>query len=61
MIIQTFEERGLDPAQIPAVFVHSHGPFSWGKDATEAVHNAVVLEECAYMGAVLAPVSPAAS
>ncbi|EDX9485040.1 L-ribulose-5-phosphate 4-epimerase [Salmonella enterica] len=50
VIIKTFEERGLDPAQISAVFVHSHGPFSWGKDAAEAVHNAVVLEECAYMG-----------
>ncbi|MDI8841766.1 class II aldolase/adducin family protein, partial [Salmonella enterica subsp. enterica serovar Anatum] len=42
-------ERGLDPAQIPAVLVHSHGPFAWGKNAADAVHNAVVLEECAYM------------
>ncbi|MBA2141047.1 L-ribulose-5-phosphate 4-epimerase [Salmonella enterica subsp. houtenae serovar 44:z36,[z38]:-] len=50
VIIKTFEERGLDPVQIPAVLVHSHGPFTWGKDAAEAVHNAVVLEECAYMG-----------
>ena len=50
LIIKTFEERGLDPAQIPAVLVHSHGPFAWGKDAADAVHNAVVLEECAYMG-----------
>lgn len=50
VIIKTFEERGLDPAQIPAVLVHSHGPFAWGKDAADAVHNAVVLEECAYMG-----------
>ncbi len=50
VIIKTFEERGLDPAQIPAVLVHSHGPFAWGKNAADAVHNAVVLEECAYMG-----------
>ncbi len=50
VIIKTFEQRGLDPAQIPAVLVHSHGPFAWGKDAADAVHNAVVLEECAYMG-----------
>ena len=50
VIIKTFEERGLNPMQIPAVLVHSHGPFAWGKDAADAVHNAVVLEECAYMG-----------
>lgn len=35
--------------RIPAVLVHSHGPFTWGKDAEEAVHNAVVLEEVAMM------------
>ncbi len=55
VIIKTFEERGLDPAQIPAVLVHSHGPFAWGKNAADAVHNAVVLEECAYMGLVSPP------
>ena len=49
VIIETFEERGRSPAQIPAVLVHSHGPFAWGKNAADAVHNAVVLEECAYM------------
>ncbi|THE39036.1 hypothetical protein DJ535_10750 [Citrobacter murliniae] len=37
--------------QVPAaVLVHSHGPFAWGKNAADAVHNAVVLEECAYYG-----------
>ena len=50
VIIETFEKRDLDPMQLPAVLVHSHGPFAWGKDAADAVHNAVVLEECAYMG-----------
>lgn len=50
VIIETFEQRQLEPSQIPAVLVHSHGPFAWGKDAADAVHNAVVLEECAYMG-----------
>jgi L-ribulose-5-phosphate 4-epimerase len=34
---------------MPAVLVHSHGPFTWGKNAVEAVHNAVVLEEAAMM------------
>jgi L-ribulose-5-phosphate 4-epimerase len=37
------------PSDIPAVVVHSHGPFTWGKDADHAVHNAVVLEEVAMM------------
>lgn len=62
VIIETFEERGRSPAQIPAVLVHSHGPFAWGKNAADAVHNAVVLEECAYMGLFsrqLAPQLPA--
>jgi L-ribulose-5-phosphate 4-epimerase len=49
VIIETFRTRGIDPEQVPAALVHSHGPFSWGKDAQEAVHNAVVLEECAFM------------
>ena len=39
----------LDPAALPAVLVKNHGPFAWGKDAEEAVHNAVVLEEVAMM------------
>ena len=50
VIIKTFEERDVNPMQIPAVLVHSHGPFTWGKNAVDAVHNAVVLEECAFMG-----------
>ena len=39
----------LDGAAVPAVLVKNHGPFAWGKDAMEAVHNAVVLEEVAMM------------
>lgn len=50
VIVETFKQLGLDAAQIPAVLVNSHGPFAWGKDADSAVHNAVVLEELAYMG-----------
>jgi L-ribulose-5-phosphate 4-epimerase len=45
VIIETFKE--LDPNQVPGVLVNSHAPFVWGKDADEAVHNAVVLEEIA--------------
>lgn len=49
VIIETFRERGIDPAKVPAVLVNSHGPFAWGVDAMDAVHNAVVLEEVAFM------------
>ena len=47
VIIKTFE--GRSPDDIPAVLVHSHGPFAWGTDPHNAVHNAVVLEELAFM------------
>ncbi|HIR09932.1 MAG TPA: L-ribulose-5-phosphate 4-epimerase [Candidatus Avoscillospira stercoripullorum] len=47
VIIETFKD--IDPMTIPAVLVHSHGPFTWGTDAMNAVHNAVVLEEVAFM------------
>ena len=40
---------GDNAANVPAVLVHSHGPFCWGKDAFDAVHAAVVLEEVAFM------------
>ena len=49
VIIETFQKRGIEPLQIPAVLVRSHGPFTWGTSPAEAVHNAVVLEELAYM------------
>ena len=47
VIIEAFKD--LDPNQVPGVLVHGHAPFNWGKDALDAVHNAVVLEECAKM------------
>ncbi len=47
VIIDTF--KGRDPAAVPGVLCTNHGPFSWGKDCFDAVHNAVVLEECAKM------------
>nr|WP_291958406.1 L-ribulose-5-phosphate 4-epimerase [Mahella sp.] len=47
VIVETFNNMNAD--DVPAVLVHSHGPFAWGKDAAEAVHNSVVLEEVAMM------------
>jgi L-ribulose-5-phosphate 4-epimerase len=47
VIIETF--NGINPVYVPGVIVNNHGPFAWGKDANEAVHNAVVMEEVAKM------------
>ena len=47
VIIETFKDK--NPDAIPGVVVYSHGPFAWGKDAMDAVHNAVVMEEVAFM------------
>lgn len=47
VIVETFKD--IDPSQMPGVLVYSHGPFTWGKDADEAVHNAVILEEVCKM------------
>ena len=59
VIIETLTERGIDPAHVPAIICHSHGPFAWGKDAAQAVYHAVVLEEVAKMALFTVQVSPA--
>ena len=56
VIIERFKE--LDPLHIPGVLVKNHGPFSWGKDADEAVHNAVVMEQVAKMAFISLQVNP---
>ena len=58
VIVETFRQNGIDPAQMPGVLVHSHGPFAWGKNAEDAVHNAIVLEEIAYMGIFCRQLAP---
>lgn len=50
VIIETLNELHLEPVAVPGVLVANHAPFCWGKDADEALHNAVVLEEVARMG-----------
>ncbi len=47
VIVETFKD--IPANDVSAVLVHSHGPFAWGADPEEAVHNAVVLEETAFM------------
>lgn len=49
VIVEEFDKRGISPAQCPAVLIHRHGPFTWGKDAFKAVENALILEEVAKM------------
>ncbi|HGM5056758.1 TPA: L-ribulose-5-phosphate 4-epimerase [Serratia marcescens] len=59
VIIETFNQAGRDPQQVPGVLVYSHGPFAWGKSAADAVHNAVVLEEVAIMAMATRQLAPA--
>ena len=56
VIVKRFE--GLNPAHTPGVLVKNHGPFSWGKDAHDAVHNAVVMEQVAKMASIAYAVNP---
>ncbi|ACZ01767.1 L-ribulose-5-phosphate 4-epimerase [Streptobacillus moniliformis] len=58
VIIETLEERNINPLDIPAVLVHSHGPFTWGKNPAEAVHNTVVLEQVAKMAIMTEVINP---
>ena len=58
VIIETF--KGIDPMTIPAVLVKNHGPFTWGTSPWEAVHNAVVLEEVAFMNFHANEIDPSA-
>lgn len=60
-IVETFRERGIDPKAVPAVLCYSHGPFTWGKDADQAVYHSVVLEECAKMGILTRVLNPHAA
>ena len=56
VIVETFQ--GKNPMYVPAVLCKNHGPFTWGKNAAEAVHNAVVLEEVAKMAARTEMINP---
>lgn len=56
VIIETFKD--LSPVYVPGVLCVNHGPFTWGKDAAEAVHNAVVLEEVAKMACQTELINP---
>ncbi|MCI8272256.1 MAG: L-ribulose-5-phosphate 4-epimerase [Erysipelotrichaceae bacterium] len=61
VIVETLKIRDIDPLAVPAVLVASHGPFAWGTDPKNAVHNAVVLEELAYMAHMTENINPETS
>lgn len=56
VIVRCF--RDINPVHTPGVLVKNHGPFSWGKDACDAVHNAVVMEQVAKMAYLAFQVNP---
>lgn len=58
LIADLFEKKKIDCMAVPCVLCKNHGPFAWGKDAAEAVHNAVVLEEVAKMAAQCEWINP---
>uniref|UniRef100_UPI0025B73DB8 L-ribulose-5-phosphate 4-epimerase n=2 Tax=Muribaculaceae TaxID=2005473 RepID=UPI0025B73DB8 len=57
VIVRRFAD--IDPTATPAVLVKNHGPFTWGKDPADAVHNAVVLEQVAKMAFIARTINPA--
>ena len=57
VIVRCFKE--IDPVHTPGVLVRNHGPFAWGRDAADAVHNAVVLEQVAKMAYLSYQINPA--
>lgn len=56
VIVEAFQQ--INPNHVPGVLVKNHGPFSWGKDADDAVHNAVVMEQVAKMAFIAQSVNP---
>lgn len=58
VIIETFLQHNINPLHMPAVVCHSHGPFTWGKDAAQAVYHGVVLEEVAKMALFTRQINP---
>jgi L-ribulose-5-phosphate 4-epimerase len=60
VIVETLERLGLGAAEMPAVLVASHGPFTWGRDAGEAAENATALEAVAAMAVQTLALNPEA-
>lgn len=61
VIVETLEERNIDPMEVPGIVVKNHGPFTWGKDAAASVYNAVVMDTVAEMDLKTVLLNPNAS
>jgi len=60
VVVETFSQGGISPEEVPAVLVANHGPFTWGRDAHEAVERSGMLELLARMECTLRTLAPAA-
>ena len=60
VIVETFRERNLEARAVPGIICRNHGPFTWGRDAAQAVYHAVVLEEVAKMALYTISINPEA-
>ena len=60
VIVETIEERSIDPIAVPGIVVKNHGPFAWGKDAAASVYHAVVMEKVAEMDLKTLLINPGA-
>ncbi|MGI6243179.1 MAG: L-ribulose-5-phosphate 4-epimerase [Prevotella sp.] len=58
VIVNKFKEDGINAVYTPGVLVKNHGPFTWGKNADEAVYNAVVTEQVAKMAFIARSINP---
>jgi len=58
VIVETFKTRDINPVYVPAVICRNHGPFTWGKNAAQAVYHSVVLEEVAKMSLFTETINP---
>ena len=58
VIIETFQERNIDPSAVPGVLVRKHGPFTWGSTCKKAVEHSVILEETAKMALLTEQYNP---
>lgn len=61
VIVETFEDKKIDPLAVPGILLHGHGPFTWGKDATSAVMNAAILDEVCHTNTLAKLINPKAT
>lgn len=59
-IIDHFDQLGMDYREVPMILIANHGPFTWGKSASEAVYHSKVLEELARMAFLTLQINPGA-